>query len=121
MFRIIFSVRPSGDDSGPKPCSDEPGAPPGEDCAQATLPGGIDALAFRMLADSPETKATMVYFSYGASDVSLTVNPSEDATASAPVTSKELLAAVGDSRFLDLVRYADENPMEEKQISVEGG
>lgn len=119
VFPIVFSVRPSGDDSGPKPCSGEPGAPPGEDCAQATLPGDIEATAFRMITDSPETMTALVHFSYGDSDISLTVNPAEDATA--PVTSEQLLAAVGDSRFLDLVRYADENPMQEKQISIEGG
>ncbi|MFD3929333.1 hypothetical protein [Streptomyces sp. NPDC058614] len=121
VFPVIFSVRPSGDDSGPKSCPDDPGALKGGSCEQATLPGGITATAYRMVSDSPETRATLVSFSYGDSDVSLTVNPSEDATTSAPVTSDQLLAAVGDSRFLDLVRYADENPMEEKQISVEGG
>jgi hypothetical protein len=67
-----------------------------------------------LFTDSPNTMATMVYFSYGDSDVSLTVNPDADAKVSAPVTSQELLAAVGDSRFLDLVRYAGKNPMQNR-------
>ena len=85
------------------------------------ISGGIEAISYRLVSDSPETTATMVYFSYGDSDVGLTVDPDVDAPASAPVTSKELLAAVGDSRFLDLVRYADENPMQKRQTSIAGG
>jgi hypothetical protein len=69
---------------------------------------------YRLFVDSPETMATLAYFSHGHSDVELTVYPDEDTTVSAPVTSEELLAAVGDSRFLDLVRYADEHPMQER-------
>jgi hypothetical protein len=112
VFPIVFSVRPSGSGSGPKPCPEELGARALKDgsCERATLPGGIEAASYRLPVDSPETMATLVYFSYGNSDVELTTY----ATASAPVTSKELLAAVGDSRFLDLVRYADEHPMHER-------
>ncbi|MBC2905326.1 hypothetical protein [Streptomyces cupreus] len=120
VFPVIFSVRPSGGGSGPKPCPDEPGALKGGSCERTTLPGGIEAISYRMLSDSPETTATMVYFSYGNSDVALTVTPDTNATTSAPVTSEELLAVVGDSRFLDLVRYADKNPMQESQISIAG-
>ncbi|MFD5574889.1 hypothetical protein [Streptomyces cadmiisoli] len=120
-FPVIFSVRPSGDGSSPKPCPEEPGALKGGSCEQATLPGGIEATSYRLLSDSPETTATTVSFSYGNSDVSLAVTPDTDTTTSAPVTSKQLLAAVGDSRFLDLVRYADENPMQERQTSIAGG
>ncbi|KPI09128.1 hypothetical protein OK006_5252 [Actinobacteria bacterium OK006] len=112
-FRIIFSVGPSGGPSGP-PCTDDPGALKGGSCERATLPGGIKATSYRLFTDSPNTMATMVYFSYGDSDVSLTVNPDADAKVSAPVTSQELLAAVGDSRFLDLVRYAGKNPMQNR-------
>ncbi|MEU9671566.1 hypothetical protein AB0E25_39735 [Streptomyces bobili] len=121
VFPVIFSVRPSDEGPGPKACPDGPAALRGETCEQATLPGDIEATVYRMISDSPETMATLVHFSYGHSDVSLTVNPAEDATASAPVTSAELLAAVGDSRFLDMVRYADENPMQERQTSIVGG
>ncbi|UIX33052.1 hypothetical protein [Streptomyces sp. GQFP] len=121
VFPVIFSVRPSGEDSGPKSCPSDPGALKGGSCEQATLPGGIKATAYRMISDLPETTATLVTFSYGDSDVSLTVNPDEDATTSAPVTMEKLVATVSDPRFLDLVRYADENPMQERQTSIAGG
>lgn len=121
VFPIIFSVRPSGDGSGPRPCPDQPGALKGGSCEQATLPGGIKAVSLRLLVDSPETMSTQVHFSYGHSDVELTVYPDTGATTSSPVTGKELLAAAGDSRFLDLVRYADEHPMQKSQTTTAGG
>ncbi|WP_151484354.1 hypothetical protein [Streptomyces albicerus] len=121
VFPVIFSVRPSGSDSGPKSCPSEPGALKGGSCEEATLPGGIKATSYRLFVDSAETTGTLVSFSYGNSEVSLTVSPDEAVTVSAPVTSKEMLAAVGDTRFLDLVRYADENPMQERQTSIVGG
>ncbi|WP_128381737.1 hypothetical protein [Streptomyces cavernae] len=121
VFPIIFSVRPSDDGSGPKPCPGEPGALKGGSCERATLPGDIEATSYRLLTDSPETTATLVYFSYGDSAVSLTVNPDADATLSAPVTSRELMTAVADSRFLDLVRYAAENPMQQTGTAIAGG
>ncbi|MFJ4580780.1 hypothetical protein [Streptomyces echinatus] len=62
-----------------------------------------------------------VLFRYGHSDVRVSVEPDVNAKASAPVSSEELLAAVGDSRFLDLVRYADEHPMQKKQTTIAGG
>ncbi|MEU1538421.1 hypothetical protein ABZ461_09900 [Actinacidiphila glaucinigra] len=121
VFPIIFSVRPSGERSAPKPCPDDPGALKGGSCERATLPGGIEAASYRLFVNSAETTGTTVYFSYGDSDVELAVYPDDDAAVSAPVTNKELLAVVGDSRFLDLVRYADESPMQERQISIAGG
>jgi hypothetical protein len=121
VFTVIFSVRPSGDGSGPKSCPDDPDALKGGTCQRATLPGGIEAVAYRLPSDSPETTATTVSFSYGDSEVRLAVSPDADATVSAPVTSEQLLAAAGDSRLLDLVRHADENPMQQKQTPVAGG
>ncbi|MET9735182.1 hypothetical protein ABZZ79_32470 [Streptomyces sp. NPDC006458] len=123
VFTISFSVRPSHDGSRPKPCPDGPATRSlkGGSCEQSTLPGGIEATSYRLPVDVPETTATMVSFSYGDSDVELTVNPDTKAAASAPVTNEELLAVARDSRFLDLVRYADESPMEERRISIAGG
>ncbi|MEV8534442.1 hypothetical protein [Streptomyces sp. NPDC051211] len=118
-FRIIFSVRPSGGGSPLKSCPEKTAVV--KDCERATLPGGRQAIAFSFLSDSPGTTATLVQFSYGNSDVSLTVNPDPAAKATAPVTSKQLLTAAGDPRFLDLVQYADKNPMQERQISIPGG
>ncbi|MFF3565913.1 hypothetical protein ACFYXS_38400 [Streptomyces sp. NPDC002574] len=122
VFPVIFSVRPSDDGSGGRPpCTDAPGGLKGGSCERATLPGGIEAASYRLRVNSAETTSTTVYFSYGDSDVALAVYPDDDAAVSAPVTNKELLAVVGDSRFLDLVRYADENPMQERQASIAGG
>ncbi|MGI5139123.1 MULTISPECIES: hypothetical protein [unclassified Streptomyces] len=121
VFPVIFSVRPSGDGSGARPCLSAALAVKGGSCAQAILPGGITATSLSTVADSTGTTATEVHFSYGHSDVALEVVPDAKARASAPVTNEELLAAVADSRFLELVRYADEHPMEKKQISIVGG
>ncbi|MFI2760849.1 hypothetical protein ACH5A3_18570 [Streptomyces echinatus] len=122
VFTIIFSVRPSGDGPDSKPCPPAAAlATKGGSCKQVTLPGGIKATSLRVLTDSPETMSTDVLFRYGHSDVRVSVEPDVNAKASAPVTSEELLAAVGDSRFLDLVRYADEHPMQKKQTTIAGG
>ncbi|MFC3576934.1 hypothetical protein ACFOZ0_27385 [Streptomyces yaanensis] len=121
VFTIIFSVRPSDARSGTRPCPDAPGALKGGSCERGTLPGGIEATSYRVFSGTAETMATDVQFSYRDSVVGLTINQDEKAKASAPVTSEELLDAARDSRFLDLVRYADEHPMEERQTSVAGG
>ncbi|MGW9025771.1 hypothetical protein ACWGQ5_16490 [Streptomyces sp. NPDC055722] len=122
VFTIIFSVRPSGDGPDSKPCPSAAAlAAKGGSCKQATLPGGIKATSLRVFTDSPETMSTDVHFRYGHSDVYVSIGPDVNAKASAPVTSQELLAAVGDSRFLDLVRYADEHPMQKKQTTIAGG
>lgn len=121
VFTIIFSVRPTGDSPDPKPCPSAALASTGGSCKQAMLPGGIKATSLRVFTDSPETMSTSVRFRYGHSDIGLTVYPDVNAKASAPLSSEELLAAVGDSRFLDLVRYADEHPMQKKQTTIAGG
>ncbi|MET8956168.1 hypothetical protein ACWEO4_44825 [Streptomyces sp. NPDC004393] len=80
-----------------------------------------------MITDSSETMSTDVHFRSGHSDVHLSVEPDVAAKASAPVTSEELLAAVGDPRFYDLVHflnmvlYADEHPTPKKQTTIAGG
>ncbi|WP_316739235.1 hypothetical protein [Streptomyces sp. MK7] len=121
VFTIVFSVRPSGDGPDSRPCPSAALAAKGGSCEQATLPGGIKATSLRVLTDSPETMRTDVRFRYGHSDIDLAVEPDLDARASAPVTNEQLLAAVGDSRFLDLVRYADEHPMQKRQTTIAGG
>ncbi|MFF3844272.1 hypothetical protein [Streptomyces sp. NPDC002328] len=120
VFPVIFSVRPSAEDSGPNPCP-APGTLNGGTCEQATLPGGLKATAYRILSDSPTTTATLVHFAYGSSEVELTVNPDPEHRTSAPVTTEQLLSAAADSRLLNLVRYADEHPMQEEQRNVNGG
>ncbi|MET7783185.1 MULTISPECIES: hypothetical protein [Streptomyces] len=121
VFTIIFSVRPSGDSPDAKPCPSAALAAKGGSCKQATLPGGIKAISLHVFTDSSETMSTSAHFRYGHSDVELTVAPDVEAKASAPVTNEELLATASDSRFLDLVRYADEHPMQKRQTTTQGG
>ncbi|MFF4899189.1 hypothetical protein [Streptomyces sp. NPDC001068] len=122
VFTVVFSVQPSTGSPDPKPCPPAAAlAGKGGTCEQTTLPGGIKATSLRVATDSPETTSTDVRFRYGHSDVRVSIEPDVHAKASAPVTSKELLAAVGDSRFLELVRYADQHPVEKKQTTVVGG
>ncbi|MGW5126904.1 hypothetical protein ACWEQ7_23225 [Streptomyces sp. NPDC004069] len=121
VFTIVFSVRPSGDGPDSMPCPSAALAVKGGSCKQATLPGGIKARSLRVFTDSSETMSTDVHFRYGHSDVRLSINPDVDAKASAPVTNEELLAAASDSRFLDLVRYADKHPMQKRQTTIAGG
>ncbi|MFD4247607.1 hypothetical protein ACFWP3_39385 [Streptomyces sp. NPDC058525] len=120
VFPVLLSVQPSDPDTRPIPCPAEPD-PRVAECTAATLPGGIKATSFRTPSDYPNTTATVVSFTYKTSFVSLTVIPAEGGKASAPVSSQELLTAAGELRFLDLVRYAHENPVQERQISVVGG
>ncbi|WP_431950521.1 hypothetical protein [Actinacidiphila sp. bgisy167] len=125
-FTITLSVRPSaGEGSGPtgpgSSCPKAPGALKGGTCAAGTLPGGIKAVAVRLFTGGPQTTYTQVRFVLGRSDVALALYPDDKAKVSAPVDEKELLAAVGDPRFLDLVRYADAYPMQKKRNTVAGG
>ncbi|MFB7290730.1 hypothetical protein [Actinacidiphila glaucinigra] len=125
VFGVVLSVRPAG--SVPRStrhgdtCPEDPESLRGGSCEQGTLPDGTKVAAYRLLDGAPDRTYTRVRFAYGHSDAELAVYPDPDAKASAPVTPAQLLAAVRDPRFLDLVRYADANPMEKKQISVMGG
>jgi hypothetical protein len=117
-FALIFSVRPHDPSRPEKPCLDSV-----KDmvCKQATLPGGIEARAVTAPMNSGQVTGTWVSFRYGSSDVSLSLNPHDASQTSAPVTNEQLLALVADPAFLELVRVADEQPMEERQTSVRGG
>lgn len=118
VFHVHFSVRP--DDGEPAgECFDEPGKK--LTCVRAELPGGIEAKVLVSGSGSPETTATSITFTYGGSDVRLEVAPDEAAGASAPVTAEQLADGVRESGLLDVVRYADEHPLLEKQVSVRGG
>ncbi|WP_150209443.1 hypothetical protein [Streptomyces venezuelae] len=121
VFPILFSVRPSDGSSRLTSCPEDPRIVKAGSCERATLPGGIEAIAFSFTTDSPGTTATTVQFSYGKSEVSLEVNPDPAAKASAPVTSRQLLTAAAHPGFMDLVKYADLNPMQERQQVIPGG
>ncbi|ROQ66906.1 hypothetical protein EDD93_1322 [Streptomyces sp. 840.1] len=121
VFPIVFSVRPGSDRSvAPQeaPCSEYPDTK--LRCEQATLPGGIEAHAVTSVADlngAPVSTGTVVRFTYGTSTVALSVDGDEDTTRPAPVTADQLLAVAGNSRFLELVKYAAAHPMEPKEYA----
>lgn len=118
VFHVAFSVRP--DDGAPEgPCEDVPGK--GMTCETAELPGGIEAAVRISASGSLATTSTSVTFGYGVSDVRLDISPDEEAGVSAPVSARQLVDGIRESGLLDVVRYADENPLLEKQVSVRGG
>ncbi|MFJ2090065.1 hypothetical protein ACIOEW_12450 [Streptomyces sp. NPDC087901] len=124
-FPVVFSVRPQADpgDAGADPaCKDTPSK--GFRCRTALLPGGIRVRSFSAVGNQKGSQAitgVALKFTYGRSSVSLSVDGDDSSMVSAPVTVTQLVDAVGDSRFLKLVKYADEHPMEDKEHSVRGG
>ncbi|MFJ6780690.1 hypothetical protein [Streptomyces yangpuensis] len=112
-FPLIFSVRPSGEK--PSPCQEIRGRV----CAKATLPGGIEAHASTIPTGT--VTETEVSFRYGTCNVRLSVFPHEASNTSAPVTPAQLLDVAKAPAFLDLVRAAEAQPMEEEQRIVPGG
>lgn len=124
-FPVVFSVRPQGDPEylGANPvCRDNPLR--GFRCRTAMLPGGIKVHTITAEGNGNGAQTlTGVYlkFTYGTSTVRLTVDGDDASMVSAPVTADQLLGAAGDSRFLELVQYADEHPMEDKEHWVRGG
>lgn len=118
VFHVHFSVRPDDGETAGK-CFDDPAK--GMTCTEAELPGGIEAKVRVAPTGSLETTGTSITFTYGGSDVRLDVAPDEAAGASAPVTAEQLADGVRESGLLDVVKYADEHPLLEKQVSIVGG
>ncbi|WP_328891279.1 hypothetical protein [Streptomyces sp. NBC_00316] len=125
VFPVVFSVRPTGDSADAPdeaPCKNNPTKK--SQCKEAELPGGIVARAITAAGNSKGDKTITgvnVRFVYGDSIVVLSADGDDSSMVSAPVTADQLLGVAGDSRFLELVRYADSFPMEPKQESVRGG
>ncbi|MFC9269193.1 hypothetical protein ACFTXJ_15660 [Streptomyces zhihengii] len=116
-FVLIFSVRPSTRSQATPVCAEAKGAV----CATAVLPDGVKARAVTEPVGSGEVTATEVTFTYGRSEVTLSLSPDESTGVSAPVTNEQLLAVASDPAFRELLRYADERPMEPLATSVRGG
>ncbi|MEU6881895.1 hypothetical protein [Streptomyces sp. NPDC046712] len=117
-FDLTLSVRPS-DDLAVRPCP----SPADERmrCETAELDGAKEQQARlrSLMAERPDTWTSWVDFSYGRSLVRLSVDAAE---VSAPVTPEQLVAVARDTRLMDLVRYADENPVEKKETPpIQGG
>ncbi|MGJ0154440.1 hypothetical protein ACR3S4_13925 [Streptomyces sp. CH8.1] len=114
-FPLIFSVRPSSEQ--PQPCQEVRGRV----CAKATLPGGIEAHASTIPTGNGAVNETEVSFRYGTCNVRLSVLPHEASNTSSPVSPAQLLEVAKAPAFLDLVRTAQAQPMEEEQRSIPGG
>ncbi|MEU9147312.1 hypothetical protein [Streptomyces sp. NPDC048349] len=116
-FVIIFSVRPAGPADTGSPCHEARG----EVCKKATLPGGIEATATTAPVNDGNVTETRLSFRYGKSKVSLVVSPHDASTTSAPVTNDQLLDLAGSPAFLDLIKSADADPVEEQQRAHPAG
>lgn len=121
VFPVVFSVRTESDRSvAPQegPCRNHPDRK--LRCKRAVLPGGIEAHAVTVVTDpegSPASTSTIVRFTYGDSTVALSVDGDEDTREPSPVTADQLLAVAGNPRFLNLVKYAAQHPMESKEYA----
>uniref|UniRef100_A0AAU2W3G3 Uncharacterized protein n=1 Tax=Streptomyces sp. NBC_00008 TaxID=2903610 RepID=A0AAU2W3G3_9ACTN len=121
IYPVVLSVRPgSGRSVAPQeaPCPQHPDGLPR--CERAVLPGGIEAQAVTSVTGpdgSPAATRTLVRFTYGDSAVVLSVGGDDGTGGPSPVTADQLLAVAGDSRFLELVKYAAAHPMESKEYA----
>ncbi|MFJ4779342.1 hypothetical protein [Streptomyces sp. NPDC088762] len=113
-FTVVFSVRPSEAGRNDKPCLEVKG----QTCAKATLPDGTEVSAATAPVNSATVTESRVFFHYGTSDVVLSVGSHEASNTSAPVTKEQLLEVAKAPAFLDLVKDADRQPVQEKQTVV---
>ncbi|WP_329208454.1 hypothetical protein OG257_16465 [Streptomyces sp. NBC_00683] len=118
LFRVTFAVRPD-DGVAEGPCTSIPEK--AMTCGTVELEAGTEVRIRVGASGSMETNATSMAFTYKGSDVRLEIAPDERTGRSAPVTAQQLLDGVRESGLLDVVRYADEHPLLEKQVSVRGG
>ncbi|WP_143662643.1 hypothetical protein [Streptomyces sp. CB03238] len=114
-FHLRFSVRPAGKEPLPE-CRNIPAK--SMTCEHLTLGGGMRVQAYTMPVDAPGTLEASVVLGYGRSRVALTVSPSG---VSAPVTARQLADVLRDERVRELLRYADEHPVQPESTSVHGG
>lgn len=120
VFRVTFAVRPDdGETVAAGACRDVPTKK--MTCESVELENGTGAQIRVGASGSMETNATSMAFTYRGSDVRLEISPDGRTGTSAPVTGQQLLDGVRESGLLEVVRYADENPLLEKQVSVRGG
>ncbi|MFE5240888.1 MULTISPECIES: hypothetical protein [unclassified Streptomyces] len=118
VFTVDFTVRPVGG-RAPEECRNVPQKR--LTCVKAELAEGVEARLRRAAVNSMQTTSTSMAFEFGNSTVLISVSPDEGKGVSAPVTVQQLLDGVRASGLLDVVRYADEHPVLQKQVSVQGG
>ncbi|MEU9088332.1 hypothetical protein [Streptomyces sp. NPDC048357] len=115
-FTVIFSVRPTGSDTEPRTCVNGRGLV----CKKGALPDGTEVIAATSPVDDGVTESR-IFFRYNKSNVSLAVSPHEASRTSAPVTNDQLLTLAKDPAFLDLVKAADADPVEQAQKILPAG
>ncbi|MFD0430059.1 hypothetical protein ACFQ60_28400 [Streptomyces zhihengii] len=116
VFVLILSVRPSTRSVAIPSCAGAKGGT----CVTATLLDGVKARATTEPVGSGGVTATRATFAYGRSEVTLAL-ARRVRGVSAPVTNEQLLTVASDPAFHELLRYADERPMEPLATSVGGG
>lgn len=118
VFQVGFTVRP-GDSRAAGECRSVPQKH--MTCVQEELTDSVTARLRVAAVNSLKTTSTSIAFEFGNSTVLIGVSPDEGKGVSAPVTTQQLLDGVRESGLLDVVRYADEHPVLQKQVSVQGG
>ncbi|MDX3537899.1 hypothetical protein PV721_26815 [Streptomyces sp. MB09-01] len=116
-FIVVFSVRPTGADTDPRTCVNGRGFV----CKKGTLPDGTEVIASTSPSDGGDVTESRIFFRYNKSNVSLSVSPHDASHTSAPVTNDQLLALAKDPAFLDLVKTADADPVEQAQKILPAG
>ncbi|MFB7180537.1 hypothetical protein ACFCYI_22900 [Streptomyces sp. NPDC056257] len=116
-FTVVFSVRPTGADTDPRTCLEAKGRV----CAKGTLPDGTEVIASTSPVNDGDVTESRIFFRYNKSNVSLAVSPHDASHTSAPVTNDQLLTLAKDPAFLDLVKTADADPVEQEQKLLPAG
>ncbi|MFI9783530.1 hypothetical protein ACIHEI_08490 [Kitasatospora sp. NPDC051984] len=117
---IRFSVAPAQAGSGQRLCLPA-GLETKGTCLVMELSDGTPVTLRVMPEGDGTVTATSATFHFGNSDVSIFINPDDRASSSAPVTDKQLAHFVAEPRVLDLIRQADQHPVQAPQISHNEG
>jgi hypothetical protein len=114
VFSVVFSVIPAPVDSGTGLCGP---AGPGR-CVDETLAGGEPVALRSYTGDAGTDTGVSASFRIGRSDVYLAVlagaatRTSAPAPVPVPVTAADLLSLANDPRVVELLSYADANPVQ---------
>ncbi|MFD8479080.1 hypothetical protein [Kitasatospora sp. NPDC059673] len=119
-YFVRFSVAPAPDGSREKFC------PPADveqkgTCQVVQLPDGTPATVRVAPSGDGSVTGTSATFHFGGSDVAIFVNASGINGSSAPVTDTQMADFIRAPRVLDLIRQADQHPVQEPQISHNEG
>ncbi|MFE6836405.1 hypothetical protein ACFVFI_16450 [Streptomyces sp. NPDC057705] len=116
-FTVVFSVRPTGSDTDPRTCLEVKGRV----CKKGALPDGTEVIASTSPVNDGDVTESRIFFRHNKSNVSLSISPHDASHTSAPVTNDQLLTLAKDPAFLDLVKAADADPVEQAQKILPAG